>query len=60
MDEYWKVLPNSKEPLGVTVMKTHGLMPEAYWYWLGIGALVGYMFFFNLLSAAALAYFNRK
>ncbi|KAL1802933.1 hypothetical protein ACET3Z_031580 [Daucus carota] len=55
----WRhVLPNSNEPLGVTVMKTRGLMPDAYWYWLGIGALVGYMFFFNLLSATALAYFN--
>ena len=59
MDEYWKVLPNSKEPLGVTVMKTHGLMPEAYWYWLGIGALAIFHAF-NLLSATALAYFNRK
>ncbi|WOH15049.1 hypothetical protein DCAR_0934582 [Daucus carota subsp. sativus] len=55
----WRhVLPNSNEPLGVTVMKTRGLMPDAYWYWLGIGALVGYMFLFNLLSATALAYFN--
>ncbi|WOH15074.1 hypothetical protein DCAR_0934609 [Daucus carota subsp. sativus] len=55
----WRhVLPNSTEPLGVTVLKTRGLMPDAYWYWLGIGALVGYMFFFNFLSAAALAYFN--
>ncbi|KAK1401885.1 hypothetical protein POM88_001490 [Heracleum sosnowskyi] len=55
----WRhVLPNSTEPLGVTILKTRGLIPDAYWYWLGIGALVGFMFFFNFLSATALAFFN--
>ncbi|XP_010254261.1 PREDICTED: pleiotropic drug resistance protein 1-like isoform X1 [Nelumbo nucifera] len=52
------VPPNSTEPLGVTVLKSRGIFPKAYWYWLGVGALVGYMFLFNVLFTLALSYLN--
>ncbi|PIA65375.1 hypothetical protein AQUCO_00100684v1 [Aquilegia coerulea] len=56
----WKhVLPNSTEPLGVTVLKSRGLFPYAYWYWIGVGALFGYIFIFNGLFTLALAYLNQ-
>jgi len=32
----WKVTPNSTEPLGVKVLKSRGIFPEAYWYWIGV------------------------
>lgn len=52
--------PNSTEPLGVTVMKSRGLFPEAYWYWIAVGALTGYIFLFNFLFTLALKYLDRK
>ncbi|XP_074351652.1 pleiotropic drug resistance protein 1-like [Apium graveolens] len=52
------VLPNSTEPLGVSVMKARGLFPQAYWHWIGVGALVAYVFLFNTIFTLALTYLN--
>ncbi|KAF8658462.1 hypothetical protein HU200_058914 [Digitaria exilis] len=30
-----KVLPGSTEPLGVLILKSRGIFPEAKWYWIG-------------------------
>lgn len=55
----WRhVPPNSTEPLGVSVLKSRGVFPEAHWYWLGVGASIGYMFLFNFFFTLALAYLN--
>lgn len=55
----WRqVLPNSTEPLGVAVLKSRGLFAEAKWYWISVGALVGYIFVFNFLNILALTYLN--
>ncbi|XP_029125540.1 pleiotropic drug resistance protein 1 [Cajanus cajan] len=51
-------LPNSTEPLGVKVLKSRGIFPEAYWYWIGVGASIGYMLLFNLLLPLALHYLD--
>ncbi|KAK7293629.1 hypothetical protein RJT34_16500 [Clitoria ternatea] len=53
-----KVTPSSNESLGVFILKSRGFFPEAYWYWIGIGALVGYVFLFNFLFTLALKYLN--
>lgn len=55
-----KVPPNSTEPLGVKVLKSRGIFPEAYWYWIGVGASIGYMALFNFLFPLALHYLDRK
>ncbi|XP_042485297.1 pleiotropic drug resistance protein 1-like [Macadamia integrifolia] len=52
-----RALPNG-ETLGVTVLKSRGVFTEAYWYWIGVGALIGYVFLFNGLFAVALTYLN--
>nr|QVT92310.1 ABC transporter [Salvia miltiorrhiza] len=49
---------SSGEALGVTILKSRGLFPQAYWYWIGVGALVGYVFLFNFLETMALTYLN--
>nr|GMC73370.1 pleiotropic drug resistance protein 1-like [Ipomoea batatas]GMC77656.1 pleiotropic drug resistance protein 1-like [Ipomoea batatas] len=49
------VLPFSSEPFGVLVLKYRGLFPEAYWYWLGVGALIGFTIFSFFVYALALA-----
>ncbi|KAJ8773506.1 hypothetical protein K2173_005752 [Erythroxylum novogranatense] len=55
----WRhVPPNSTEPLGVTILKSRGIFPHAYWYWLGVGALIGYMFLSNFLFILALKYLD--
>ncbi|EOY31406.1 Pleiotropic drug resistance 12 [Theobroma cacao] len=55
----WRhIPPNSTESLGVLVLKSRGIFPEAHWYWIGVGALIGYAFLFNFLFSSALKYLN--
>ncbi|XP_075642100.1 pleiotropic drug resistance protein 1-like isoform X2 [Castanea sativa] len=55
----WKhVLPNNIEPLGIMVLKSHGLFPKDNWFWLGVGASIGFVFLFNFLFALALSYLH--
>ncbi|XP_075104943.1 pleiotropic drug resistance protein 1-like [Nicotiana tabacum] len=55
----WKhIAPNGTEPLGVAVVRSRGFFPDAYWYWIGIGALVGFTILFNICFSLALAYLN--
>ncbi|XP_043695113.1 pleiotropic drug resistance protein 1-like [Telopea speciosissima] len=52
-----QILPNG-ETLGVAVLKSRAVFTEAYWYWIGVGALIGYVFLFNGLFTVALTYLN--
>ncbi|GAV68078.1 ABC_tran domain-containing protein/ABC2_membrane domain-containing protein/PDR_assoc domain-containing protein [Cephalotus follicularis] len=55
----WSHVPsNSTEPLGVIVLKSRGIFPEAHWYWIGVGALIAYMILFNFLYIVALKYLD--
>eukprot|EP01018_Ginkgo_biloba_P026515 Gb_28917 [translate_table: standard] len=42
--------------IGVQMMESRGMFTKSYWYWLGIGALMGYNILFNILYTLALAY----
>ncbi|XP_012839425.1 PREDICTED: ABC transporter G family member 31 [Erythranthe guttata] len=44
--------------LGDTILKLHSLPSDGYWYWIGIGALLGYALVFNIAVTIALAYLN--
>nr|CAB3477574.1 unnamed protein product [Digitaria exilis] len=46
----------SNETLGVQCLKSRGVFPEAKWYWIGFGALLGFIMLFNCLFTLALAY----
>lgn len=50
--------PSTNSTLGVAVSR--GVFPEAKWYWIGLGALFGYVALFNFLFTVALAYLDRK
>ncbi|CAK8575573.1 unnamed protein product [Lathyrus sativus] len=52
------VIPSSNETLGVLILKSPGFFPQAYWYWIGVGALIGYVFLFNFFFALALHYLS--
>ncbi|KAJ9178919.1 hypothetical protein P3X46_010764 [Hevea brasiliensis] len=50
------VLPNSTEPLGIQVLKSRGFFTNAYWYWIGVGALFGFTLLYNLCFTLALTF----
>lgn len=47
----WHKIMNetTKETLGVYVLRSRGIFVDANWYWIGVGALIGYVFLFNFL-----------
>ncbi|XP_030545028.1 pleiotropic drug resistance protein 1-like [Rhodamnia argentea] len=55
-----KIAPNSSsnEPLGIQVLKSRGFFTEAYWYWIGLGALFGFVILFNFGFSVALDLLN--
>ncbi|CAL5429119.1 unnamed protein product [Camellia sinensis] len=44
--------------LGEMLLKARSLFPESYWFWIGVGALLGYTILFNILFTLALTYLN--
>ncbi|OMP00186.1 ABC-2 type transporter [Corchorus olitorius] len=55
----WKhVIETSTDTVGVLVLKARGLFTRSYWYWIGVGSLVGYVLLFNFLYTMALTYLN--
>ncbi|KAK1358247.1 hypothetical protein POM88_051503 [Heracleum sosnowskyi] len=53
-----KLAPNSTENLGVAIMKSRGFFPYKYWYWIGTGALIGFILIFNFFATMALTYLD--
>ncbi|XP_063936487.1 ABC transporter G family member 32-like [Daucus carota subsp. sativus] len=49
---------STSESLGGMLLKARSLFPESYWYWIGVGALLGYALLFNILYTLFLAYLN--
>ncbi|KAB1209191.1 ABC transporter G family member 32 [Morella rubra] len=47
---------NMSSPLGEALLRARGLFPESYWYWIGVGAMMGYTALFNILFTFFLAY----
>ncbi|KAM3199499.1 hypothetical protein P3L10_031859 [Capsicum annuum] len=55
----WKhIAPNGTEPLGAAVVRSRSFFSYASWYWIGIGALIGFTVVFNICYTLALAYLN--
>lgn len=46
----------SNETLGVQILTSRGVFPEAKWYWIGLGALLGFTLIFNALLTLALTF----
>ncbi|KAF8400729.1 hypothetical protein HHK36_014029 [Tetracentron sinense] len=49
---------HSNISLGEALLKVRSLFPESYWYWIGVGALLGYTILFNILFTFFLTYLN--
>lgn len=53
-------ISGSVNTLGVTVLESRGFPTEAYWYWIGVGALLGFVFLFNIGYTLCLQFLNRE
>ncbi|GAB2269455.1 transcription factor [Dionaea muscipula] len=51
-----KILPGNNETLGVMVLSSRGFFTHGYWYWIGVGALLGFILLFNILYILALTF----
>ncbi|XP_024532572.1 ABC transporter G family member 29 [Selaginella moellendorffii] len=54
----WDKPFNGTSTIGATVLKDRGFFARGYWYWIGVGAMVGFMCLFNVLFTLALTYLN--
>ncbi|KAH9780878.1 ABC transporter G family member 40 [Citrus sinensis] len=54
-----KFTTNSTESLGVQVLKSRGFFPHAFWYWIGLGAMIGFVLLFNIGFTLSLTFLNR-
>nr|AMR34859.1 PDR transporter [Artemisia annua] len=50
--------PINDTTLGKSIITSRGFFTDAYWYWLGVVASVGFIFFFNLCFGLSLAFLN--
>ncbi|KAG6391312.1 hypothetical protein SASPL_149066 [Salvia splendens] len=53
----WSRMVNGTK-LGVILMESRGFYPQTYWYWIGVGASVGFIWLFNILYLVSLTYLN--
>ncbi|CAN4099865.1 unnamed protein product [Withania somnifera] len=54
----WDKKFDDNTSLGTMLLKVRSLFPEDYWYWIGVGALLGYIILFNFLFTIFLTYLN--
>ncbi|CAI0473694.1 unnamed protein product [Linum tenue] len=58
----WSHVPansSSTESLGIQVLRSRGFFTEPHWYWLGVGATLGFLFLFNIVFAFALTFLDQ-
>lgn len=54
----WRKLTSQNTSLGIQVLEGRGLLHEDYFYWIGLGSLIGFTVLFNLGYTLALTYLN--
>ena len=50
----------TNKTLGVQFLEIRGIFVDANWYWIGVGALIGYIFLFNILFIFFLDWLDRE
>ncbi|MCL7037884.1 hypothetical protein MKW94_014202 [Papaver nudicaule] len=53
-----KIVPRVTGKLGIAVLESRGFYTGPYWYWIGVGALFGYVLLLNLFFTLALTYLS--
>lgn len=54
----WEKPFSSNMTIGQFVLQSHGLFGKAHFYWVSVGAMVGFTVLFNVLLTLALTYLN--
>jgi len=47
------------QPLYLSILESRGIYTRWYWYWIGLGALIGYIVIFNVLVTFALQHLSQ-
>jgi hypothetical protein len=55
-----QTIPGTNKPLGTLVLESRAIFPEAKCYWIGVGALLGYVLLFNILYTVCLTFLDRE
>lgn len=55
-----QIVPGGSETIGVAILKSRGFFPYSYWYWIGVGALIGFVLILNFAFTMALTYLDRE
>lgn len=55
-----QLVEDGSETIGVAILKSRGFFPYSYWYWIGVGALIGFILLLNFAVTMALTYLNRE
>uniref|UniRef100_A0A803QSS8 ABC transporter domain-containing protein n=1 Tax=Cannabis sativa TaxID=3483 RepID=A0A803QSS8_CANSA len=62
LDERWSTpissLQHKQSTVGKFLLDARGFFTDEYWFWISIGALIGFSFLFNIVFVAALAFLN--
>ncbi|GER45131.1 pleiotropic drug resistance protein [Striga asiatica] len=53
----WSRMINGSK-LGDIVLESRGFFPQAYWYWIGLGATFGFIWIFNIFYLLSLMYLD--
>ncbi|CAK9227174.1 unnamed protein product [Sphagnum troendelagicum] len=56
----WLQMYAGNVTLGDAILIFRAIHTQSYWYWIGVGALIGFAIFFNLVFTAALHYLNSR
>ncbi|XP_030549974.1 ABC transporter G family member 38-like isoform X1 [Rhodamnia argentea] len=60
LGESWShALEGTQETLGIAILRSHGLFTDPSWYWISLGALIGFIVLLNVVSTLALSYLNQ-
>ncbi|WOL16536.1 hypothetical protein Cni_G25323 [Canna indica] len=57
-DTRWRKMSVYGNTVGDNILHVYGLSTQEYWYWIGIGVLLGYSIIFNIGFTLALAFLN--
>ncbi|XP_073011839.1 ABC transporter G family member 45-like isoform X1 [Typha latifolia] len=58
LDKRWNTEYIGGDTLGVAILKSRGMATEWHWFWISVGALIGFSVIFNILSLFALVLLN--
>ncbi|KAL3745058.1 hypothetical protein ACJRO7_014206 [Eucalyptus globulus] len=59
LGESWShVLEGTQETLGIALLRLRGLFTDPSWYWISLGASIGFIVLLNVVSTLALSYLN--